>query len=115
MKNQQFVMTGLGRMELQDCPMPVPAPGEVVIEIHYVGICGSDLHFFRFGRIGSKVIDRQFVLGHECAGVVTAVGEGVSGFAPGDRVVPEPGVPCGVPERQIQPVPGYAVPGLAAQ
>lgn len=95
MKNQQFVMTGLGRMELQDCPMPVPAPGEVVIEIHYVGICGSDLHFFRFGRIGSKVIDRPFVLGHECAGVVTAVGEGVSGFAPGDRVVPEPGVPCG--------------------
>ncbi len=95
MKNQEAIMTGLGRMKIQDCPMPVPTPGEVVIEIHYVGICGSDMHFFQYGRIGSKVIDRPFVLGHECAGIVVAVGEGVTEFAPGDRVVPEPGVPCG--------------------
>lgn len=46
MKNQVAIMTGLGKMQIQDCPMPVPALGEVVIEIHYVGICGSDMHFF---------------------------------------------------------------------
>lgn len=88
-------MTALGKMEIEDCEMPSPKAGEVVIGIRYVGICGSDMHFFRAGRIGKKVIDRPFVLGHEGAGVVTAVGEGVRGFAVGDRVVPEPGTPCG--------------------
>ncbi len=82
-------------MELQACEMPEPKAGEIVIKVHYVGICGSDMHFFKAGRIGKKVIDRPFVLGHECAGIVTAVGAGVTGFAVGDRVVPEPGTPCG--------------------
>jgi L-iditol 2-dehydrogenase len=59
------------------------------------GICGSDLHFWREGRLGNFVVTRPYVPGHEAAGVVIELGEGVSGFKPGDRVVIEPGVPCG--------------------
>lgn len=95
MQNQQAVMTALNEMKIENCPMPEAKAGEVVIQICYVGICGSDMHFFRTGKIGKKVIESPFVLGHECAGIVYAVGSGVQGLAVGDRVTAEPGIPCG--------------------
>lgn len=88
-------MTGLETIQLSDCEKPVPAPGELLVRIRYVGLCGSDLHFYKHGRIGKKVVDRPLILGHECTGVVEGMGKAVSGFKLGDMVVLEPGVPCG--------------------
>ncbi|MCL2865365.1 MAG: NAD(P)-dependent alcohol dehydrogenase [Lachnospiraceae bacterium] len=71
---------------------------ELLIRLEYVGICGSDLHFYEDGRLGNWVAEEPLVLGHEPGGVVAEIGSGVTGFAVGDRVALEPGVPCGVCE-----------------
>lgn len=64
------------------------------MEVRSVGVCGSDVHYYERGRVGDFVVRDPLVLGHESSGVVTAVGPGVSGIEPGDRVSLEPGVPC---------------------
>ncbi|MFN8526743.1 MAG: NAD(P)-dependent alcohol dehydrogenase [Chloroflexota bacterium] len=71
-----------------------PGPNEVAITMGAVGICGSDVHYWQHGRIGNFIVRQPMVLGHESAGVVAAVGPGVSHLHPGDRVAIEPGVPC---------------------
>ncbi|MBI3828665.1 MAG: alcohol dehydrogenase catalytic domain-containing protein [Planctomycetes bacterium] len=87
--------TGLRRIEVADAPVPSPKAGEVLVELTAIGICGSDLHYFRIGRIGSQVVTFPFILGHEPAGVVAGVGKGVQGFKEGQRVAIEPGIACG--------------------
>lgn len=71
-----------------------PGPGQVLVKVAAVGICGSDVHYFEEGRIGDFVVRAPLVLGHETAGIVEAAGEGVR-LTAGDRVAMEPGVPCG--------------------
>jgi len=79
------VFTGPGMFELKDIDQPRPAAGEALVRVRNVGVCGSDLHFFR----GEFPVPAGFILGHECAGEVEALGEGVTGFEPGDRVALE--------------------------
>ena len=88
-------MVGLDKMEIRDIPMPEPKEKEVLVEMEYVGICGSDVHYFHDGRCGSYVVEGDFMLGHECAGTVVALGEGVQSLKVGDRVALEPGITCG--------------------
>lgn len=76
---------GPGAFELKDIDPPQPGPGEALVRVRNVGVCGSDLHFFR----GEFPVPPGFILGHECAGEVAALGEGVTGFEPGDRVALE--------------------------
>lgn len=80
--------------ELRDRDRPAPGRDDVLVAIHDVGICGSDVHYYEHGRIGDYVVEDPLVLGHESAGEVVEVGENVAGLAPGDRVALEPGVPC---------------------
>ncbi len=94
-KNRACVLTALKTMEFRDVPMPEPAKGEILMKLEAVGICGSDVHYYSHGRIGDFVVDFPFILGHECAGTVVALGEGVTDLNVGDRVALEPGVPCG--------------------
>lgn len=68
-------------------------PGTVEVAIDTVGVCGSDVHYYTHGRIGHFVVDEPMVLGHETAGTVTAIGDGVLNLKIGDRVCMEPGVP----------------------
>ena len=75
-----------------DLPMDV-APGMVKIKLHTVGVCGSDVHYYTHGRIGPFIVNAPMVLGHEAAGTVVEVGEGVTHLKVGDRVCMEPGVP----------------------
>lgn len=75
--------------------MPVAGPGQVIVNIKATGICGSDVHYWTHGRIGHFVCNGPMVLGHESAGIVTSLGEGVTDLKVGDRVALEPGVPCG--------------------
>lgn len=95
MENKAIFMTGLNKMETRVVPMPTAGAGQAVIKLEYVGICGSDVHYLEFGRIGDFVVDGDFILGHECAGVVTEIGEGVTNLKVGDRVCLEPGFGCG--------------------
>jgi len=94
-KMKVCVMTGAKRLEWTAYDIPQPKAGELQIKLEYVGVCGSDLHFYDEGRLANWVPDGPLVLGHEPGGAVTAIGENVEGFEIGDRVAIEPGVPCG--------------------
>ncbi len=84
----------LGWAEIPDDRLP--GPGEVVVHPVACGICASDIHYWRFGRIGDQVIrNYPYALGHECAGVIVEVGPGVTNVRPGQRVAVEPGLTCG--------------------
>ncbi len=89
------VMTDIRKVEIQRRPVPKPETGEVLVKIEYVGICGSDLHYYEAGRIGDFIVEPPFVLGHEAGGTVVALGEGVKDLKVGDRVALEPGRTCG--------------------
>lgn len=94
-RNKAAVWQKPERIEIEerDCPK-VPA-GHVLVRIKYVGLCGSDLHFFTDGRIGSGVLTEPRIFGHEASGEVVSVGEQVTHLAAGDRVVLDPGQSCG--------------------
>ena len=81
------VNTGVGQVEYREIPVPSPGPGEVLIRVRAVGVCGSDIHQW-LGPV-SWAVRYPVVLGHEFAGVVEAVGPGVTSWKPGDRVVSE--------------------------
>ncbi|HHV61804.1 MAG TPA: NAD(P)-dependent alcohol dehydrogenase [Firmicutes bacterium] len=85
-----------GPMDLRLESINKPALGrlDVLIEIKANGLCGSDIHFFKEGRLGPFEVTSPYVPGHEASGVIEAVGEEVEGFKIGDRVVIEPGIPC---------------------
>ena len=65
MKNRAAYMVGLNKMEIRETPVPEPKAGEVLVKIEYVGICGSDVHYFKDGRCGDFVVDGELMLGHE--------------------------------------------------
>lgn len=89
------VMTDIRKVEIQRRPIPVPMEDEVLVKIEYVGICGSDLHYYEAGRIGDFIVEPPFVLGHEAGGTVVEVGSNVKNLKVGDRVALEPGKTCG--------------------
>lgn len=72
---------------------PTPGPGDVLVHVQRVGVCGSDVHYYTHGKIGPFVVENPIVLGHEMSGVIEAVGAGVSTDRIGERVAVEPGVP----------------------
>jgi len=94
MTNLAAVMTGIDTIEVQERPDPVAAAGEAVVAIETVGVCGSDVAYYHYGRIGPFVVEGDIILGHETAGEVIAVGEGVTNVSVGDRVAIEPSTPC---------------------
>ena len=86
-----------GKLDLRPATMiePVPIRDEVVIRVRRAGICGSDIHYYSHGRVGDFVPKRPFVLGHEFAGEVVEVGEGVDPGYLRQRVAVDPSMPCG--------------------
>ncbi len=87
------VLVGAGDLRIEDRPAPQPGPGEVLVRVQAVGVCGSDTHYYEHGRIGRFVLDAPLVLGHEASGVVVQTGAGTQGPPVGQRVSIEPGVP----------------------
>jgi L-idonate 5-dehydrogenase len=83
--------------DLRVDPMTIgqPGPGEVRVRIERGGICGSDLHYYHEGRIGTIVLKQPMTLGHEVAGIVESLGAGVTRVKPGDRVALSPSRACG--------------------
>lgn len=96
MQNTKAILKIPGTMEIRAAAFPIPKEDEVIINVEYVGICGSDIHGFESGPfIPPKDKNQEIGLGHECAGTVVEVGEKVTQFKIGDKVCIEPGVPCG--------------------
>lgn len=89
------VMNGIGKMGYTERPIPTKKADEVLVKLEYVGICGSDMHYYEMGRIGDYAVEPPFVLGHEPGGVVVEVGKDVTHLKVGDRVALEPGKTCG--------------------
>ncbi len=91
-----MVLTGIRQMELQEWPDPIiKNDHEVKIKLERVGVCGSDIHYYRTGKIGSQVVEFPFPVGHESGGTVVEVGKKVSRVKPGDRIAIEPAISCG--------------------
>ena len=89
-----LVLHEAGRLSLDDIAIDETlGPDDVRVAIRSVGICGSDIHYYRHGRIGGFIVREPMVLGHEASGTVIETGANVSGLKPGDRVCMEPGVP----------------------
>jgi L-iditol 2-dehydrogenase len=88
------VMTGVRTLQIEERPVPSPGPHEVLIEVAAVGVCGSDVHYYRNGRIGDFIVEEPMILGHELSGRIAAVGDGVDAGRVGQRVAVEPQHPC---------------------
>ncbi len=94
-KMKVAVMLGIGKMGFEERDIPKAKDDEVLVKLEYVGICGSDMHYYETGAIGDYVVEPPFVLGHEPGGTVVEVGKDVKHLKVGDRVALEPGKTCG--------------------
>jgi len=89
------VLTGICQMQVMDVPKPkIEKDGDILLKIEKVGVCGSDVHYYETGRIGSQVVQYPFIVGHECAATVEAVGKSVTRVKVGEQVVVDPAVSC---------------------
>ncbi|TVQ23082.1 MAG: NAD(P)-dependent alcohol dehydrogenase [Spirochaetaceae bacterium] len=88
------VLHGPNDLRFEVVERPIPKEDEALVAIAVNGICGSDIHFFKEGRLGPFVVDRPYIPGHEAAGRVDRVGASAAGIREGDRVAIEPGIPC---------------------
>jgi len=90
-------LTGIRQLEIIDNPLPqIKKPTDVLLKIEAVGLCGSDIHYFKTGRIGDQVVEYPFAVGHECAAVVEDVGPECQRVKKGDKLVVDPAVSCGL-------------------
>lgn len=88
------VLNGVQNLTIEDRPLPNVQPDEVLVKVAAVGVCGSDVHYYRHGKIGDFVVDGPLVLGHELSGKIVAVGSDVDAARIGERVAVEPQRPC---------------------
>ena len=89
-------LTGIEEVQIREAPEPrLEKPDEVKLQVEAVGVCGSDMHYYRTGRIGDQVVKFPFPVGHEFSAKVMEVGEAVANVAPGDRVAIDPLIACG--------------------
>jgi L-iditol 2-dehydrogenase len=89
-------LTGIQQIRMIEVPDPIIiADSDVLIKMKVLGVCGSDVHYFKQGKIGSQVVLFPFTLGHEGAGEVVAIGKAVKHLKVGQRIAIEPAMPCG--------------------
>lgn len=89
------VLMKTGEIVIEDRAIPLVKDDFVLVKIKHVGVCGSDLHYYEFGRIGDFVVNKPIILGHECSGEVVEIGTNVTNLKVGDLVALEPGYTCG--------------------
>jgi len=89
------MLTGIRQMEMKEISLPaIVRPNDVLIKMSVVGVCGSDIHYYTQGQIGSQVVEYPFTVGHEGAGIVVETGSDVKRVRPGDAIAIEPAMPC---------------------
>lgn len=90
-----MLLTGIDQMQMSDVPDPViENDTDVLIKMATVGVCGSDVHYYVSGKIGSRVVQYPFAVGHEGAGIVESIGSAVKDLKPGDRIAIDPAISC---------------------
>lgn len=98
-----MVLTGPRQMEMVERPTPViQNDTDVLIRMKAIGVCGSDIHYYVHGKIGSQVVEYPFTVGHEGAGEVVSVGRGVTRMKPGQRIAIDPAMPCFVCDQCLE-------------
>ena len=93
-KNRCAYIDSKHRITLSETETAKPQANEVLIQIKANGICGSDIKFYKEGRLGNFIVTAPYIPGHEACGTVICTGSGVTNVLPGDKVVIEPGLPC---------------------
>lgn len=89
------MLTGIRQMEMREIPEPeLVNSNDVKIKMSVLGICGSDIHYYTQGQIGTQKVQYPFTVGHEGAGEVVEVGKSVKRVKPGDMIAIEPAMPC---------------------
>ena len=96
LRNRAAVLYAPYDVRLEERPVPQVGPNDVLVEVKAVGVCGSDVHYYEHGRIGTYVVRQPLILGHESAGVIMGVGTDVERSRIGERVAIEPGIPDGI-------------------
>ena len=97
MQNPSVFLYGPGHAKIQESSIPqITDPNDALLRIQYIGVCGSDVHFWNHGGLGDNVVSpsHPLVMGHEASGTVEAVGSSVTNIKPGDNVAIEPCFPC---------------------
>lgn len=90
-----MMLTGIRQMEMRNIPEPALVnSNDVKIKMSVMGICGSDIHYYTQGQIGTQKVQYPFTVGHEGAGEVVEVGKSVKRVKPGDIIAIEPAMPC---------------------
>jgi L-iditol 2-dehydrogenase len=93
---KKVVLTGIREMELiSDKEPEILQQNQVKIAMKSIGVCGSDIHYYSEGKIGSQIVQYPFPVGHECSGIITEIGDDVKNVKVGDLVVVDPAVHCG--------------------
>lgn len=93
---KRVVLTGIKQMEVVDAPMPLLLnANDVKIKLTTIGVCGSDIHYYSEGQIGTQVVEYPYPVGHECSGEIIETGKDVKNVKVGDLVVVDPSVHCG--------------------
>jgi L-iditol 2-dehydrogenase len=85
---------GIRDLRLEELPRPTPGPGEVLLKVASVGVCGSDVHYYLHGRIGSQVVTDPIIMGHEFSARIADLGPGVEDLQTEELVSVDPGIPC---------------------
>jgi len=89
-------LTGIRQMEIAELPRPpIECDTDVLVRVKVVGVCGSDVHYYVEGQIGSNKVEYPYRVGHECSGVVEEAGKAVNKVKVGDEVVVNPAQSCG--------------------
>jgi L-iditol 2-dehydrogenase len=89
-------LTGIGKLEMREIPAPqLQRPDDVLLRVEVVGVCGSDMHYFKEGRIGCQVVQFPWIVGHEFGGTIVEAGPEAGGRKKGQRVAVDPLVACG--------------------
>lgn len=90
-------LTGIKQLSINDIPVPqIIEDNDVLIRIKTVGVCGSDIHYYNSGRIGSQIVQFPFTIGHEAAGIIEKTGKNVTRVKAGQRIAIDPAVSCGI-------------------
>ena len=88
------VLLGQQKMQMEERPVPTPSAGQLLIKVLSVGVCGSDVHYYKTGECAGFQVEEPLILGHEASGVVVAAGSPEDGNRVGERVSIDPQVPC---------------------
>lgn len=88
-------LTGIRQMKIAELPKPqIERDTDVLVKVKVVGVCGSDMHYYTEGRIGSNEVEYPYIVGHECSGIVEQAGKAVNRVKVGDEVVVNPAQSC---------------------